>query len=54
MLSVAIVNAGDTRRIVFHLDEADPACQKLVLNNASNINRYYQDKGEVVQIEIVA
>ena len=25
-----------------------------MLNNASNINKYYQDKGEEVEIEIVA
>lgn len=41
-------------RIVLHLDEADPARQELVLNNAANINKYYMDKGEEAQIEIVA
>ena len=50
----ATVNAADKHRIVLHLDEADPARQELVLNNASNINKYYQDKGEEVEIEIVA
>lgn len=46
--------ADDIHRIVLHLDEADPARQNLVLNNASNVNRYYQDKGEEAEIEIVA
>ncbi|MCB1774763.1 MAG: DsrE family protein [Gammaproteobacteria bacterium] len=46
--------ASDIHRIVLHLDEADPARQELVLNNASNINKFYQDKGEEVEIEIVA
>lgn len=50
----ATVNAADKHRIVLHLDEADPERQELVLNNASNINKYYQDKGEEVEIEIVA
>lgn len=54
MLLATSVNAADTRRIVLHLDEADPARQELVLNNASNINKYYLDKGEEVEIEIVA
>lgn len=53
LLSVGLANAADTRRIVFHLDEADPARQNLVLNNASNVNKYYQDKGQEVEIEIV-
>ena len=43
----------DVRQILLHLDEADPARQNLVLNNASNINRYYQDQGQEVEIEIV-
>ena len=53
MLLAASAQAGDVRRVVLHLDEADPASQELVLNNASNINKYYQDKGEEVVIEIV-
>jgi intracellular sulfur oxidation DsrE/DsrF family protein len=47
------VAADDIHRVVLHLDEADPARQNLVLNNASNINKYYQDKGEEAEIEIV-
>ena len=54
MLFAATAQAVDVHRIVLHVDEADPARQELVLNNASNINKHYQDKGEEVQIEIVA
>ncbi len=55
MLAAATtVGAADMHRVVFHLDEADPARQNLVLNNASNVNKYYLDKGEEVEIEIVA
>lgn len=50
----AAVQAADVHRIVLHLDEADADRQELVLNNASNLNKYYQDKGEEVVIEIVA
>lgn len=53
MLCAAAVSADDVHRIVLHLDEADPARQNLVLNNASNLNQYYQDKGEEAVIEIV-
>ena len=54
LLLVGMASADDVRRVVFHLDEADPARQNLVLNNASNVNKYYQDKGEEVEIEIFA
>ena len=53
LLTIGSAGADDVRRIVFHLDEADPHRQNLVLNNASNVNRYYQDKGQEVEIEIV-
>lgn len=54
MLAAATtVGATDMHRVVFHLDEADPGRQNLVLNNASNVNKYYLDKGEEVEIEIV-
>jgi intracellular sulfur oxidation DsrE/DsrF family protein len=54
LLAMGTAAADDVRRIVFHLDEADPARQNLVLNNASNVNKYYQDKGQEVVVEIVA
>jgi len=38
MLAFGSAAADDVRRVVFHLDEADPARQNLVLNNASNVN----------------
>jgi intracellular sulfur oxidation DsrE/DsrF family protein len=41
-------------KIVFHVDDNDPQRMNLVLNNVSNVNKYYQDKGEPTQIEIVA
>ena len=53
LLCAAAAKADDVHCVVLHLDDADPARQNLVLNNASNINRYYQDKGEEVEIEIV-
>ncbi len=46
--------AADVHRIVLHVDENDPKRMNLVLNNAANVNKYYQDKGEEAQIEIVA
>ena len=53
LFATAAAADDDVRQILLHLDEADPARQNLVLNNASNINRYYQDQGREVEIEIV-
>jgi len=41
-------------RVAFHVDQNDPAVMNLVLNNATNLMEYYHEKGEQVQIEIVA
>ena len=41
-------------RIVMQISSGDPARMNLILNNASNINKYYLDKGEEAKIEIVA
>jgi uncharacterized protein len=41
-------------RVVFQVDQNDPAVMNLTLNNASNLMEYYHEKGEQVQIEIVA
>lgn len=53
LLLAAAAAAVDVHRVVLHVDEADPARQNLALNNAVNINKYYFDKGEEVEIEIV-
>jgi hypothetical protein len=45
---------GKPHRVAFHVDQNDPAIMNLVLNNATNLMEYYHEKGEQVQIEIVA
>jgi len=46
--------ADGVHRVVFHLDENDPARMNLVLNNVANLNNYYLDKAEEAEIEVVA
>lgn len=47
--------AVDTvHKVVMHLDDNDSARMNLVLNNAANVSKYYQEQGEEVEIEIVA
>jgi len=60
-LLVALVGATSvlaeetkTHRVAIHVDENDPQRMNMALNNAHNINKYYEDKGEAVEIEIVA
>ena len=47
-------NGHKVHKIIFHVDDDDPKRMNLVLNNVTNLNKFYQDKGEIAQIEIVA
>ena len=40
--------------IVFQINDNDPKRMNLVLNNASNVDAFYKEAGEEVNIEIVA
>ena len=53
LLASSAVFADDVHRIVFHVDENNEKTMNLTLNNAANVNKYYQDKGEEAEIEIV-
>ena len=54
VMSASAAFASDTRRVVFHIDENDKSRMNLTLNNASNVANYYADKGQEVEIEVVA
>jgi intracellular sulfur oxidation DsrE/DsrF family protein len=41
-------------RVVIQVSQNDPAVMNMVLNNAENLTKHYRDKGEEVQIELVA
>lgn len=41
-------------RLAIQVDQNNPAVMKLALNNAQNVIDYYRDKGEDVNVEIVA
>lgn len=45
---------GKTHRIAVQVDQNDPALMNLVLNNVSNLIKYYNDKGETAQVDVVA
>lgn len=41
-------------RVVIQVTQNDPAVMNMALNNAENLVKLYKDKGEPVQIELVA
>jgi uncharacterized protein len=43
-----------THRVVIQVTQNDPAVMNLALNNAENLDKFYQDKGEKIEIEFVA
>jgi len=53
-LTGAHAQGGKTHRVAIQVDQNDPAVMNLALNNAENIIEYYRDKGEDVDVEIVA
>jgi uncharacterized protein len=40
--------------VVIQVTQNDPAIMNMALNNAENLTRYYRDKGEDIEIELVA
>jgi intracellular sulfur oxidation DsrE/DsrF family protein len=46
--------APKAHRVVIQVTQNDPAVMRVALNNAENLSKYYDEKGERVQIEFVA
>lgn len=44
---------GVTHKVAIHVDENDPQVMNMALNNAANVNSYYESQGDDVIIEIV-
>ncbi|MBT7943630.1 MAG: hypothetical protein HN719_09780 [Alphaproteobacteria bacterium] len=53
-ISQANANDGSSHHLVIHVDDNDKAKMNIAMNNAANVTKYYQSKGETVKIEIVA
>ena len=50
----AVLADDYAHKIAIHVDQNDPALMNLALNNADNVKKYYESKGEKIAIEIVA
>ena len=46
--------ASKMHRIVFHVDQNEPAVMNLALNNIANVATHYSATGEQVEMELVA
>jgi uncharacterized protein len=46
-------DAKKAHRLILQVNTNDPAMMNLALNNATNVEQYYKDLGEKVEIEIV-
>lgn len=54
MFSAAHAADAKPHRIAVQVDQNDPATMNLALNNVTNIVQYYRDKGETVDVTVVA
>jgi len=45
--------SGQTHRLVLQVNGNEPATMTLALNNATNVEQYYKERGEKIEIEIV-
>ncbi len=54
MAVIPSVAGGSVHKVAIHVDQNDKRVMNMALNNAQNVNKYYQAKGEKVIIELVA
>jgi intracellular sulfur oxidation DsrE/DsrF family protein len=47
-------NAGERHKLALQISDNDPAKMNAVLNVAANVSTYYSEKGDDVEIQIVA
>jgi len=52
-LSTAPDVAHKAHRLVLQVNSNEPATMNLALNNATNVEQYYKERGEKVEIEVV-
>ena len=49
-----LAGAAEKHRLALQISDDDPAKMNAVLNVAANVSKYYSDKGDEVEVEIVA
>ncbi len=53
-LAFAPANAAEKHRLALQISDNDPVKMNAVLNVAANVSKYYSDKGDEIDIQIVA
>jgi intracellular sulfur oxidation DsrE/DsrF family protein len=53
-LAIAPAGAMEKHRLALQISDNDPVKMNAVLNVAANVSKYYSDKGDEIEIEIVA
>lgn len=53
-LAAGVANAAAKHRLALQISDKDPQKMNTVLNVAANVSKYYSEKGEEVEIQIVA
>jgi uncharacterized protein len=53
-LALAAANSAEKHKLALQISDNDPDKMNAVLNVAANVSKYYSDKGEEVDIQIVA
>lgn len=53
-LATGALAEGMTHHVAIHVNENDPKVMNMALNNAANVNAFYESQGDSVVIEMVA
>jgi len=53
-LAFGSANAGQVHRLAIQVSDNDPVKMNAALNVAANVSKYYSDKGDEIEIQIVA
>jgi intracellular sulfur oxidation DsrE/DsrF family protein len=53
-LALASAGAGEKHKLALQISDNDPEKMNAVLNVAANVSKFYSDKGEEIDIQIVA
>ena len=53
-LATGALAEGKTHYVTIHVNENDPKVMNMALNNAANVDKYYESQGDEVVIEMVA
>ena len=54
LLAVQLANAGEHHKLALQISDNTPEKMNAVLNVAANVSKYYSDKGDEIEIQIVA